>query len=135
MSFALTLSSFTADGQDIDVDAPEVEGVLAELHEVANTITLPLSALPYALSEGVDTPLSDLINAQPTDGDLRRLEAEYTAAVLDQTTGAVKGVALRFFRDETGKGLELQARVDLQDGTYPLVALVGDAVRVIFPQE
>lgn len=134
MTFALTLSSFTADGQDIDLDAPEVEGVRAELHEVGNTITLPLGALPYAPSEGVPTPLSDLINADPTDGDLRRIEAEYAAAVLDQTTGAVKGAAFRFIRSSTGKGLELQARIDLESGTRPLVALVGDAVRVLFPE-
>ncbi len=134
MTSALTLNSFTPEGQDIDVDGPEVSGVLAELQEVVNTITLPLGALSYAPSEGVPTPLDDLINADPTDADLRRIEAEYTAAVLDQTTGAVVGAEFLFTRDDTAKTLRLAGKIDLRQGSYPLVALVGDAVQVLFPK-
>ena len=113
-----------------DLDGPLITGPRVALEGVGVVIMTQASSVPWAPTDGVARPLYSLINFTGGDAELRRIEADYASAA-EQVSNVITA---RFAFQRTLRGLSISGAISTAAGlTLPLVATVGDAVKILFP--
>ena len=122
------MSTFGADGS-IDIDFGRViEGPRVLLEAVARRWLMSMGALPWAPSEGVN--LLRAVNADPSPADLYRLGERLEVEALQEPGVLGASVRVELLVDGT---LRIEGRIDLAEGSFPLVVETGGAPAVLFP--
>ncbi len=122
------ISTFGPDGS-IDIDfARVIEGPRVVLEAVARRWLMSLGALPWSPAEGVN--LLRAVNADPSPTDLYRLGERLELEALQEL--GVVGASVRVHLGEDGM-LRIEGRIDLAEGSFPLIVEAGEAAAVLFP--
>jgi hypothetical protein len=123
------ISTFGDDGS-IDIDFERViEGPRVVLENVARRWTMSRNALPWAPPEGENVLRA--VNADKSPAELYRLGARLEAEALQER--GVLGVAVNAELRPDG-GLRVAGRIDLAEGSFPLVVDTGRAAVVLLPR-
>jgi hypothetical protein len=132
LDYGSAIRMFAADGTlDADFDGPLLTGPRVALEGVGVVLFTLINSNPYDLNMGVARPLPSLINYTGTDGELRRIEADYVSAARRQVANVITA---RFAFQRIARGLALTGAITTADGLVsPLVATVADAIKVLFP--
>lgn len=116
------LSTFAPDGS-IDIDFERViEGPRVVLEAVARRWLMSLGALPWAITEGIN--LLRVVNADLSPTDLYRLTQGLELEALQEP--GVAGASVRAELLDGGR-LRIAAKLDLEEGAFPLLVEVGGA--------
>jgi len=116
------LSTFGLDGSiDIDFDRV-IEGPRVVLEAVARRWLMSLGALPWAIAEGLN--LLRVVNADLSPTDLYRLTQGLELEALQEP--GIVGASVRADLLDAGR-LRIAARLDLEEGPFPLLVEVGGA--------
>jgi hypothetical protein len=122
------ISTFRPDGSiDIDFDRV-ITGPRVVLEGIARRWLMSLGALPWAPAEGEN--LLRVVNADLSPTELYRLGARLEMEALQEP--GVLGAAVRIALQKDGT-LRVEARIDLAEGTFPLVVHTGEAAALLFP--
>lgn len=120
----------------VQLDAPQISGVMAVLQDCAHVITTPKGALFYDTTIGVPTPAQTLMNADLSDTDLLRVGREWSIACQAQVDGcAAAQFTLR--RQADGKSIRFfgSIRPDGSGSTFPLLGTAAQVVSIIVPPQ